>query len=61
MGLGGSFSDLSDPTTIVALSIIVGLGAAGVIVLWLQWRGKLRLPGSAAATSSPDDRSADPR
>jgi len=59
VALGGSFGDFRDPTTIVALSIIVGMGAAGVIVLLLQWKGKLRLPGSAAATSSPDDRSED--
>jgi uncharacterized membrane protein YdjX (TVP38/TMEM64 family) len=61
VALGGSFGDFHDATTIIALGIIVGMGVAGVIVFWLQWTGRLRLPGSAGARSSRGARSEDRR
>jgi uncharacterized membrane protein YdjX (TVP38/TMEM64 family) len=61
VALGGSFGDFSDPTTIVAIAILVVMAVAGAAFAWLQTTGRVRLPGSAAATSSPDDRSEGPR
>jgi uncharacterized membrane protein YdjX (TVP38/TMEM64 family) len=61
VALGGSFGDFGSPETIVAIAIIVLMAIGGAVVAYLQSKGRLRLPGSAAATSSPDDRSEVPR
>jgi uncharacterized membrane protein YdjX (TVP38/TMEM64 family) len=55
VALGGSFGDFGSPETIVALVIIVLMAVGGLVA------ARLTLPGSAAATSSPDDRSEAPR
>ena len=61
VALGGSFGDFSDPTTIVAIAILVVMAIGGALFAWAQQTGRITLPGSAAATSSPDDRSGVPR
>jgi uncharacterized membrane protein YdjX (TVP38/TMEM64 family) len=59
VALGGSFGDFANPTTIIAIAILVVMAIAGALFAWAQTTGRIRLPGSAAATSSPDDHSAD--
>jgi len=61
VALGGSFGDFGDPTTIVAIAILVAMAVGGALFAWAQQTGRITLPGSAAATSSPDDRSAAPQ
>jgi uncharacterized membrane protein YdjX (TVP38/TMEM64 family) len=61
VALGGSFGDFGDPTTIVAIAILVVMAIGGGLFAWAQQTGRITLPGSAAATSSPDDRSGVPR
>lgn len=55
VALGGSFGNFGSPVTIVAIAIIVGMAIGGLVA------ARLTLPGSGAARSSPDDRSAAPR
>ncbi len=55
VALGGSFGDFGRPETIVAIAILVAMAIGGLVV------ATVRRPGSAAGTSSPDDRSAVPR
>lgn len=57
VALGGSFGDFSRPETIVAVAIIVVMWIGGLAAGIAQSRGRIRLPGSASATSSPDVRS----
>jgi uncharacterized membrane protein YdjX (TVP38/TMEM64 family) len=59
VALGGSFGHFTDPTTIIAIGILVLMAVAGGLFAWAQQTGRVTLPGSAAATSSPDDRSED--
>jgi uncharacterized membrane protein YdjX (TVP38/TMEM64 family) len=61
VALGGSFGNFTNPTTIVAIGILVAMAVAGALFVWAQRTGRITLPGSATGTSSPDDRSADPR
>lgn len=61
VALGGSFGDFSDPTTIIAIAILVAMAIGGGTFAWAQQTGRITLPGSAEATSSPDDRSEAPR
>jgi uncharacterized membrane protein YdjX (TVP38/TMEM64 family) len=61
VALGGSFGDFSDPTTIIAIAILVVMALAGGIFAWAQATGRITLPGSAAAKSSPDGRSEAPQ
>jgi uncharacterized membrane protein YdjX (TVP38/TMEM64 family) len=61
VALGGSFGDFGDPTTIIAIAILVVMAIGGALFAWAQQTGRITLPGSAAATSSPDDRSGVPR
>jgi uncharacterized membrane protein YdjX (TVP38/TMEM64 family) len=53
VALGGSFGDFGNPTTIVALALIVLMGVGGVVSVVLT------RPGLGRGSSSPDDRSAD--
>ncbi len=59
VALGGSFGDFTDPTTIIAIVILVVMAVAGALFAWAQATGRITLPGSAAGTSSPADRSED--
>lgn len=59
VALGGSFGDFSDPTTIIAIAILVVMAVGGGIFAWAQQTGRIRLPGSAGVTSSQDVRSED--
>ncbi len=52
--LGGSLDDLGSPEAIVALCVLVGMAAAGLLIAWRQ---ELRRSGSGRATSSPGGRS----
>jgi uncharacterized membrane protein YdjX (TVP38/TMEM64 family) len=61
VALGGSFGNFGSPETIVAIAVIVLMAMGGAVVAYRQGRSGLRPPGSAAATSSPDDRSEAPR
>lgn len=61
VALGGSFGNFSDPTTIIAIVILVVMAVGGGVFAWAQQTGRITLPGSAAATSSRDDRSEGPR
>ncbi|MBX5440347.1 MAG: TVP38/TMEM64 family protein [Solirubrobacteraceae bacterium] len=57
VALGGSFGDFSRPETKAAVAIIIAMWIGGLAVGIAQSRGRLRLPGSASATSSPGVRS----
>lgn len=59
VALGGSFGNFTDPTTIVAIAILVVMALAGAIFAWGQATGRIRLPGSAGVTSSQDVHSED--
>jgi uncharacterized membrane protein YdjX (TVP38/TMEM64 family) len=61
VALGGSFGDFGAPETIIAIAILVAMAIGGAVVAYAQAKGRLRLPGSAAATSSPESRSEAPR
>jgi uncharacterized membrane protein YdjX (TVP38/TMEM64 family) len=61
VALGGSLGDFTSPETIIAIAILVVMAIGGGVVAYLQSKGRLTLPGSAAATSSPVDRSEAPR
>lgn len=57
VALGGSFGDFGRPEAIVAIAIIAVMWIAGLAAAVAQSRGRLTLPGSASATSSPGVRS----
>lgn len=61
--LGGSLSNLDSPEAIAAFAVLVLMGIGGMAVALRDAgvRRRLRRFVSGTATSSPDDRSADPR
>jgi uncharacterized membrane protein YdjX (TVP38/TMEM64 family) len=61
VALGGSFGNFGDPSTIIAIAILVVMAIGGGLFAWAQQTGRIRLPGSAGVTSSQDVRSEDRR
>jgi uncharacterized membrane protein YdjX (TVP38/TMEM64 family) len=59
--LGGSLDDLDAPEAIVAVVLLVLMGAGGLVALRRGGLGGARAAGSGTATSIPGPRSAGPR